>query len=75
MPNLNRRYQGTDCAVMTPLSAQPEVSDTPEVCVSDVPAFEQRFVEGYRREFGFELQGRKIVVDPCACFDHQLTIN
>ena len=27
-----------------------------QVCASDVPAFEKRFVEGYRREFGFELQ-------------------
>ena len=62
---LNLRYQGTDCAVMTPLTEQPEAAGASAAAVSaaDVPAFRTRFVEGYRREFGFELQGREILVD------------
>ena len=46
---LNLRYQGTDTAIMV---ERPEDDD-----------FAERFQRLYRREFGFELTGRDIVVD------------
>lgn len=48
---LNCRYAGTDTAAMTTLS------DTNLTSYSDV------FVENYKREFGFELKGRDILID------------
>lgn len=46
---LNLRYQGTDTAMMIPRS--------------DAESFEQQFRARYRREFGFDLADREILVD------------
>lgn len=60
-PFLNLRYEGTDSAVMTPLTS---ASRAPQpVKVEEIPAFESSFVAGYKREFGFVLTGRRILVD------------
>ena len=60
-PFLNLRYEGTDSAVMTPLGA---ASRPPQpVKVEEMAAFESSFVAGYKREFGFVLTGRRILVD------------
>lgn len=47
---LNCRYQGTDTLIMT-------------VAHTDTNSYEETFVENYRREYGFELVGRSILVD------------
>jgi 5-oxoprolinase (ATP-hydrolysing) len=52
---LNCRYTGTDTASMTSVDAR--LADGRE------PSYEQEFTESYRREYGFELQGRRILVD------------
>lgn len=49
-PYVNCRYAGTDTAAMTCLS-------------SDKDTYRDVFVANYRREYGFELQGRAILVD------------
>jgi len=51
---LHMRYRGTDCALMCPM----ETTDTPEKLL-----FGEVFVQRYKREFGFLLQNRSIVVD------------
>lgn len=55
---LNCRYQGTDTAIMTslPSAVGPEVHASAE-------AYENQFKDIYRREYGFELEGRSILVD------------
>jgi 5-oxoprolinase (ATP-hydrolysing) len=55
---LNIRYAGTDTAIMTPidLSSQVDLSSAVEI-VSD------RFRASYKREYGFELTGRALLVD------------
>ena len=53
---LNCRYQGTDTSIMTALGVSSEASAT-------ASTYEQVFVGNYRREYGFELQGRAILVD------------
>ena len=47
---LNCRYQGTDTSIMT---------STDEYFKS----YEEKFIESYRREFGFELTNRSVLVD------------
>lgn len=47
---LNMRYQGTDFAIMT----QPD---------NETGDFEQPFITRYKREFGFTLPGRSILID------------
>lgn len=47
---LNCRYQGTDTAIMT--------------CLSDSDAsYEEVFISNYKREYGFELTNRQILID------------
>jgi 5-oxoprolinase (ATP-hydrolysing) len=46
---LNMRYEGTDNAIMIPRSSE--------------TTFEDAFLALYRREFGFVLQGREILID------------
>lgn len=67
-PFLHMRYDRTDCALMCP----PEViksgtntsaSATAEQAVSTYGDFKMSFVSRYKREFGFVLQGRNIIVD------------
>ena len=58
---LNLRYEGTDSAVMTPLA--PEARAPQPVKTGEVHSFESSFVASYKREFGFVLTGRKILVD------------
>lgn len=48
---LNCRYQGTDTVIMTSLDENSELS------------YEDIFKRNYRREYGFELLGRSILVD------------
>ena len=45
---LNLRYQGTDTALMTPSTAK---------------GYSAEFVSNYRREYGFELTGRAVLLD------------
>jgi len=58
---LNLRYQGTDSAIMTPLA--PEARAPQPVKAAEVALFESSFVTSYKREFGFVLADRKILVD------------
>ena len=51
---LNCRYQGTDTAMMTTL---------PDGTTATAANYERVFCENYKREYGFELVGRKILVD------------
>ncbi|MDP6319189.1 MAG: hydantoinase B/oxoprolinase family protein [SAR324 cluster bacterium] len=75
---LNLRYQGTDTALMIPEEDLKENSDSAlnngEFRISDSSTQQQKkeggisyfinnFRETYRREFGFELIGREIIVD------------
>ena len=55
------RYEGTDSAVMTPLVAESRAPQA--VGAAEIPAFETSFVASYKREFGFVLTGRKVLVD------------
>lgn len=50
---LNCRYQGTDTAIMVDIG---DANDSAEAC-------RQKFVEEYKREYGFELEKRDVVVD------------
>ncbi|MEC8940478.1 MAG: hydantoinase B/oxoprolinase family protein, partial [SAR324 cluster bacterium] len=75
---LNLRYQGTDTALMVPEPASKLNYDTgitnfgldiaelsPELQknIQEYPDFIRAFRETYRREFGFDLTGRQIIVD------------
>jgi len=75
---LNLRYQGTDTALMIPevdsvlnydtgiTNCELGISESsPELQINTVkiPEFVSTFRETYRREFGFELTGREIIVD------------
>ena len=57
---LNLRYDGTDSAIMTPMASP---GPPQAVGAEDIPGFEAAFVQGYRRDFGFVLKGRRILVD------------
>ena len=57
---LNLRYDGTDSAIMTPMASP---GPPQAVGAEDIPGFEAAFVQGYRRDFGFVLRGRRILVD------------
>lgn len=50
---LNCRYQGTDTCLMTASTSS----------FGSAPNFEEVFIDNYRREYGFELQGREVLVD------------
>jgi 5-oxoprolinase (ATP-hydrolysing) len=52
---LNCRYNGTDTSNMTSVDAR--------IAAGLEASYEQEFIEGYRREFGFELIDRQILVD------------
>ena len=49
---LNCRYQGTDTSIMTNIPSS-----------SSTSSYEQVFIENYKREYGFELEGRAILLD------------
>eukprot|EP00050_Salpingoeca_kvevrii_P016203 m.53371 g.53371 ORF g.53371 m.53371 type:complete len:1267 (+) comp6761_c0_seq2:127-3927(+) len=58
---LHLRYRGTDCAIMTPLAeGSISCSNTAPVQAED---FQEQFEAHYKREFGFALQGRPILID------------
>eukprot|EP00752_Nemacystus_decipiens_P005177 g4697.t1 len=61
---LNLRFHGTDTALMTPASPPPHKAPEPGGGSggSGDDAL-QSFLEQYRREFGFVLEGRAVVVD------------
>ena len=60
-PYLNIRYEGTNCAMMTQASETNEFSV--ESLDSVTPNFEPLFLENYKREFGFLIPDRALVVD------------
>ena len=49
---MNCRYQGTDTSIMTCTTSS-----------STSSAYQEVFIENYRREYGFELQNREVLVD------------
>lgn len=51
---LNLRYQGTDNAIMIKETSKPTDTKLP---------YAKTFVEQYHREFGFELEGRDLLID------------
>lgn len=55
-PYLHMRYDGTDCALMVPPS--PASDSTPKS-----GDFLKSFVERYKLEFGFVIQGRDVIID------------
>lgn len=57
---LNLRYEGTDCALMCS-DAKTSILQTGKVCLYG--DFEQAFIERYKREFGFVIENRHIIVD------------
>jgi 5-oxoprolinase (ATP-hydrolysing) len=57
---LNCRYQGTDTCIMVNL---PEASLSDESAAAPSSDFVTEFVTRYRREYGFELTGRAILVE------------
>ncbi|EDQ91076.1 uncharacterized protein MONBRDRAFT_15677 [Monosiga brevicollis MX1] len=61
-PFLNMRYRGTDCAQMTTIGSATRVSFT-QLASLDPQAFLPTFLEQYKREFGFTIPGRDILVD------------
>lgn len=66
---LNLRYEGTDVAVMVPVQAASADSSSLSSPPSssnldlDLAAVSRAFERAYRREFGFVLEGRAVVVD------------
>jgi 5-oxoprolinase (ATP-hydrolysing) len=59
---LNCRYTGTDTAIMTPISLNSSrVSDVE--LAEDIQQCIASFISSYKREYGFELLDRKILVD------------
>ncbi|CAH1778849.1 unnamed protein product [Owenia fusiformis] len=56
---LHMRYEGTDCALM--VSTDPTQHKTTYSCHHG--NFQQAFLERYKTEFGFTIDGRKICVD------------
>ncbi|KAL3169991.1 hypothetical protein MRX96_015066 [Rhipicephalus microplus] len=67
-PFLNMRYDRTDCALMCPPEATKSGTNTSPAstsgqAVSTFGNFEMSFMSRYKREFGFVLQGRYIIVD------------
>jgi len=63
---LNLRYEGTDVAVMVPVAASSSSSSSSDSSSSsslDLAAVSRAFERAYRREFGFVLEGRVVVVD------------
>ena len=63
---LNCRYQGTDTAIMVDLEGQGQEGWSTAAEGDDAAAcaaYEAVFVEHYRREFGFELVGRAVLLD------------
>uniref|UniRef100_A0A2M4A7B1 Putative oxoprolinase n=1 Tax=Anopheles triannulatus TaxID=58253 RepID=A0A2M4A7B1_9DIPT len=59
-PYLHLRYEGTDCALMC---SPDRVVETPDHTVYGFGDFGRTFRERYRSEFGFVLEGRRILVD------------
>ncbi|MPC31542.1 5-oxoprolinase [Portunus trituberculatus] len=57
---LNLRYEGTDCALMCS-DAKTSILQKGKVCLYG--DFEQAFIERYKREFGFIIENRHIIVD------------
>ncbi|CAN7988046.1 unnamed protein product [Ixodes hexagonus] len=64
-PFLHMRYDRTDCALMVPPEASKGSPDKAAdgAAVSSFGDFEGSFQSRYRREFGFVIPGRNIVVD------------
>ena len=63
---LNCRYQGTDTAIMTSLDAEDASAEGAAGQIAAQPsatAYEDVFVAHYRREYGFELTGRAVLLD------------
>lgn len=58
---INCRYQGTDTAMMTVVAKDINMSTNNSLNISK--KCQNTFVENYMREFGFELVGRKVLVD------------
>jgi 5-oxoprolinase (ATP-hydrolysing) len=59
-PYLHLRYEGTDCALMIPPNLEVKSA---EHFVPDFGNFFANFLTRYQNEFGFILQGRRIIVD------------
>ena len=53
---LHLRFERTDCAIMVKADYSPKDRKT-------LSAFEENFREAYKREFGFVLENRDIIVD------------
>lgn len=51
---INCRYQGTDTSIMTSIDDSKSSNST---------SYEEVFVQNYKREYGFELVGRSVLVD------------
>lgn len=67
-PFLHMRYDRTDCALMCPpdinnSGANTSSASTAGQAVSTFGDFEMSFKARYKREFGFVLQGRNIIID------------
>ncbi|KAL1431637.1 hypothetical protein MTO96_013756 [Rhipicephalus appendiculatus] len=67
-PFLHMRYDRTDCALMCPpeftkSGTNTSPASTTGQAVSTFGNFEMSFMSRYKREFGFVLQGRNIIVD------------
>ncbi|XP_070575126.1 5-oxoprolinase-like isoform X2 [Ptychodera flava] len=59
-PFLHLRYQGTDCALMCSASSDEYKADANSCQHGN---FEKAFTDKYKREFGFTISGRPIIVD------------
>ncbi|XP_055614300.1 5-oxoprolinase [Uranotaenia lowii] len=59
-PYLHLRYEGTDCALMC---SPDKVINNQSNYIYTYGDFEKTFFERYRSEFGFVLEGRRIIVD------------
>ena len=60
---LNLRYEGTDVAVMVPVEASAPSLTSSSSKDLDLAAVSRAFGRAYRREFGFVLEKRAVVVD------------
>lgn len=59
---LNCRYTGTDTSIMTPIQLDPTRTSAAEL-TEEISTCVFTFVSSYKREYGFELLDRKILVD------------
>ncbi|XP_071530389.1 5-oxoprolinase isoform X1 [Panulirus ornatus] len=57
---LNLRYEGTDCALMVTADKDGLINKSNSCCYGD---FKQAFLKRYKKEFGFVIAERQILVD------------